>query len=167
MRANCTSIAGVHSALAPASSITVGQSRSRSGIGVAIAGRITPGSRPMRSSADAIVAPVLPAETIAIALPSRTASAARTSDASFLRRTPCAGSSSMPMTSPASMTGRSPTSPMRSRRADQHHRDAPLLGDLLRPGDDLLRRLVAAHRVDGHRQGGEGRAGRSCGAPCH
>ena len=39
------------------------------GIGVAIAGRLTPLIRPMRSSAAAIVAPVLPAETIADALP--------------------------------------------------------------------------------------------------
>ena len=50
-------------------------------------GGLTPLMRPMRSSADAIVAPVLPAETIADALPSRTASAARTSVESFLRRT--------------------------------------------------------------------------------
>ena len=38
-----------------------------------------------------MVAPVLPAETMAEALPSRTASAARTSDESFLRRTPGPG----------------------------------------------------------------------------
>jgi hypothetical protein len=71
------------------------------GIGVAIAGRLTPEILPMRSSAAAIVAPVLPAEIMALALPSRTASAARTSVESFLRRTPCAASSSMPMTSDA------------------------------------------------------------------
>ena len=41
----------------------------------------------VRSSADAIVAPVLPAEIIADAFPSRTASAARTSVESFLLRT--------------------------------------------------------------------------------
>ena len=46
-----------------------------------------------------MVAPVLPALTMAEALPSRTSSAARTSDESFLRRTPWAGSSSMAMTS--------------------------------------------------------------------
>ena len=70
----------------------------------------------MRSSADAIVAPVLPADTMADALPSRTASAARTSDESFLRRTPWAGSSPMAMTSDASMRGRSamPSKPARS-----------------------------------------------------
>jgi len=51
----------------------------------------------MRSSALAIVAPVFPALTIpAHALPSLTASAARTRDESFLVRTPFAGSSSHP-----------------------------------------------------------------------
>ncbi len=53
---------------------------------MAIAGRLTPLIRPIRNSADAIVAPVLPAEIIAPARPSRTASAARTSVESFLRR---------------------------------------------------------------------------------
>src|SRR5262245_10984682 len=80
------------------------------GIGVAIAGRLTPLIRPIRSSADAMVAPVLPAEIIAEALPSRTASAARTSVESFLRRTPPAGSSSIAMTSLAGISGRSPMS---------------------------------------------------------
>ena len=54
------------------------------------------------------MAPVLPAEIIALARPSRTASAARTSVESFLRRTPCAASSSIAMTSLASISGRSP-----------------------------------------------------------
>src|SRR5665213_3017081 len=62
-------------------------------------GRTTPGSRPMRSSADAIVAPVLPADTMAQALPSRTSSAARTSEESFFCRTLAAGSSPIVMTS--------------------------------------------------------------------
>ena len=53
----------------------------------------------MRRRALAIVAPVLPALTMADARPSRTASAARTSDESFLRLT-LAASSSMAMTSP-------------------------------------------------------------------
>ncbi len=57
-----------------------------------------------------MAAPVFPAETMAAAFPSRTASAARTRDASFLRRTPPAGSSPMPMTSDAGMRGRSPQS---------------------------------------------------------
>ena len=55
------------------------------GIGVAMAGRATPLMRPMRSRALAMVAPVLPALTMAEALPSRTASAARTSEESFMR----------------------------------------------------------------------------------
>jgi hypothetical protein len=41
----------------------------------------------MRNNADAIVAPVLPAETIADAFPSRTSSAQRTSEESFFFRT--------------------------------------------------------------------------------
>ena len=65
------------------------------GMGVAIAGRLTPFMRPIRSSADAIVAPVLPAETIADARPSRTASAARTRVESFFVRTPRPASSSI------------------------------------------------------------------------
>src|SRR5690606_14623947 len=73
-----------------------------------MAGRATPLMRPMRNSAEAMVAPVLPAETMADALPSRTASAARTSDESFIERTLAPGSSSMAMTWDASMTPRSP-----------------------------------------------------------
>ncbi len=42
---------------------------------------------------------MLPAETIALALPSRTSSAARTSEESFFLRTLAAGSSSIAMTS--------------------------------------------------------------------
>ena len=71
--------------------MTVGVSAPGHGIGVAIAGRATPLMRPMRSSALPMVAPVLPALTMADALPSRTASAARTSDESFRRRTPWVG----------------------------------------------------------------------------
>jgi hypothetical protein len=68
----------------------------------------------MRSSAAAIVAPVFPAEIIADAFPSRTASAARTSDESFFRRIAWAGSSSIATTSSAGISGRSP----RPSRAD-------------------------------------------------
>ena len=75
-----------------------------------MAGRCTPLMRPIRNSALAIVAPVLPALTIADAAPSRTASAARTSEESFMRRTLAPGSASMAMTSEASITGRSPAS---------------------------------------------------------
>src|SRR4051812_40339667 len=79
-----------------------------------MAGRLTPRIRPMRSRALAMVAPVLPALTIAEARPSRTASAARTSDESFLRRTPLAGSSSMAMTSDAGRMSRPPVSTVAS-----------------------------------------------------
>src|SRR4051794_12282871 len=78
-----------------------------------MAGRLTPLIRPIRSSAEAIVAPVLPAEIIAEALPSRTPSAARTRVESFLRRTATAGSSSIAITSPAGISA----SPPRSARA--------------------------------------------------
>ena len=61
-----------------------------------------------------MAAPVLPALTIADARPSRTASAARTMEASFFRRTPCMASSAMSMTSVAAHTSRSPGSSMAS-----------------------------------------------------
>src|SRR5579875_1192314 len=113
MRANWTSHGGVHSALAPASTMVVGVVPG-TGMGVAMAGRATPLSRPMRSRALAMVAPVLPALTMAQALPSRTASAARTNDESFLIRTLDAGSSCMSMTWRQASTGRPPVSPIRS-----------------------------------------------------
>ena len=94
----------MHSALAPASTITVG-ARPGLGMGVAMQGRSTPGRRPMRNSAEAMVAPVLPAETIALACWSRTSSAARTSDESFFLRTLAPGSSSISMTSVHATTG--------------------------------------------------------------
>ena len=114
--ANCTSQSACTSALAPASSSTVG-AMPGTGMMVAIAGRLTPLMRPIRSSADAIVAPVLPAEIIAEAWPSRTASAARTSVESFLRRTARPPSSSISMTSLATMSGRSPMSTRSARSA--------------------------------------------------
>ncbi len=90
--------------------------RPGTGIGVAIAGRATPLIRPMRSSADAMVAPVLPADTMADALPSRTASAARTSDESFIVRTLDPGSASMAITSDAGITSRPWSVPSSSGR---------------------------------------------------
>ena len=75
-----------------------------------MAGRDTPLMRPIRSSAEAIVAPVLPAEIMADALPSRTASAARTSDESFILRTLAPGSALIGITSEAGMISRSPAS---------------------------------------------------------
>ena len=159
--ANCTSHSGWTSALAPASSRTVGVEPG-TGIGVAIAGRLTPLIRPMRSSAAAIVAPVLPAEIIAEALPSRTASAARTSVESFLRRIAWAGSSSIATTSAAGINGRSPRVP--PGRADRPARPGSLGRGLDGAGDDLARRPVAAHGVDGDRQHRLRKLGDGCGA---
>src|SRR3546814_7879151 len=79
-----------------------------------MAGRDTPLIRPMRRRAEAIVAPVLPAEIMADALPSRTASAARTSDESFIRRTLDPGSALIGITSEAGITSRSPRMGSRS-----------------------------------------------------
>ena len=78
--------------------------RPNTGRGTAIAGRCTPRMRPMPRSAAAIVAPVLPAPTMACAWPSLTARAQRTSDESFLVRTAAAGSSSIAITSDAAST---------------------------------------------------------------
>ena len=114
-----------------------------------MAGRDTPLMRPMRSSADAIVAPVLPAEIMAEALPSRTASAARTSDESFILRTLEPGSALI-----ADHLGRRDHLEVAGERAehlglaDQHHRHAELLHGPVRAGDDLLRCLVPTHRVE-------------------
>jgi len=107
---NCNNISAVHSAFAPESSKTLGFDAPNTGSGVAIAGRATPLIRPMRNSAAAIVAPVFPAPTMAQAAPSRTASAARTTDESFILRTLVPASAPMAMTSDAAMIGRSSTS---------------------------------------------------------
>ena len=114
-----------------------------------------------------MVAPVLPADTMAMALPSRTASAARTSEESFFRRTPWAGSSSMPMTSLAGMHGRSPVSPMPPGRPTRTTSMSVSLGHLAGAGHDLIRGPVPAHGVDGHRQRGQRLTRRPCGAPRH
>ena len=148
--ANCTSHSGWHSALAPASSRTVGVPPG-TGIGVAIAGRLTPLIRPMRSSAEAMVAPVLPADTMADALPSRTASAARTSDESFIVRTLDPGSASMAITSDAGMTS-SPWSVPSSSGRPTSTTGTPSSAAARTALDDLARRLVATHRVDGDGQ---------------
>ena len=87
--------------------------------------------------------------------PSRTASAARTSEESFMRRTLAPASSSMAMTSEAAMTSRSPGSPISSGRPTSTTGDTERRGRLLGPGDDLGRRLVAAHGVDGDGKHGE------------
>ena len=149
--ANCTSHSACTSEFAPASSSTVGFAPG-TGIGVAIAGRFTPEMRPMRSRAAAIVAPVLPAEIIALARPSRTASAARTSVESFLRRTPWAGSSCIPMTSVASI--RSSTDAVGTGAAVEvggpdEHDGYPRSSSTVRSGEDRPGSVVAAHGVDG------------------
>ena len=100
-----------------------------------------------------MVAPVLPAETMADARPSRTASAARTSDESFIVRTLDPGSASMPMTCDAGMSSRSPRSGSTSSgRPDQHDADAELGRGLEGALDDRAGRVVAAHGVDGDGQ---------------
>ena len=108
--------------------------------------------RPMRNSADAIVAPVLPADTMAEALPSRTASAARTSDESFILRTLEPGSASMAITSEASMIGRSPVSPISSGSADQDDGHTELVGGAFGAFDDGVGGVVTAHGIDGDGQ---------------
>ena len=109
MIANCVNHSASTSAFAPASNNTVCVLPG-TGIGVAIAGRLTPLMRPIRKSAEAIVAPVLPAEIIALAFPSRTNSADCTSVESFLVRTEDAGSSCMSMNSVATCSGKLPMS---------------------------------------------------------
>ena len=114
-----------------------------------MAGRLTPLIRPIRSSAEAMVAPVLPAETMADALPSRTASAARTSEESFIRRTLAPGSASMAITSEAGqdlqVTGQWPED---LRLADQQDPHAQLGHRPVGARDDLVRCLVPTHRID-------------------
>ena len=114
-----------------------------------------------------MVAPVFPALTMASARPSRTASAQRTSDESFLRRTLLAGSSSMATTSPAwrnsTLPGRGAAVEPVEQRAhdrllpDEEDGDARL-GRQQGAGHDLARGPVAAHGVDRHqrRPGGPG-----------
>ena len=129
-----------------------GRARRRApGSGWRSAGRLTPLIRPIRSSAEAIVAPVLPAETIADALPSRTASAARTSVESFLRRTPLAGVlvhlddlGGLDQLEVAAAVARS-AGPTRTT-------GMPSGGRGVSAGEDLAGCAVAAHRVDGDRQ---------------
>ena len=113
--------------------------------------------RPMRSSAAAIAAPVLPALVIASALPSRTSSALTTIDESFRVRT-AAGGSCIATTSVAGTT----STPLTAGRQQRHDRvlepdeqdaDAELLGGQHRARDDLPGGEVAPHRVDGNGDG--------------
>ena len=111
----------------------------------------------MRSSALAMAAPVLPALTMARALPSRTASAARTSEESFFRRTDEPGSSSMAMISEAGMTSRPPVSPIWSGGPTRTTGMPSSSDGTAGAGDDLTRRVVAAHGVHGNREPAGGR----------
>ncbi len=97
MNANWVSHSGLQSVVAPPSTSRCGVENG-TGMGTATAGRAAPRMRPKRSSALAMVAPVLPAPTIASARPSRTDSAARTTEASFFVRTDTPGSSFISMT---------------------------------------------------------------------
>ena len=97
-----------------------------------------------------MAAPVLPALTMAEARPSRTASAARTTDASFLRRTAgprvvvhvddLGGGHDRQVARVGGGDGLGP--------ADEQHVDAEALDGLAGAGDDLARCPVAAHGVD-------------------
>src|SRR3954471_6547499 len=124
--ANWRSHSAVQSTVAPPSTRICGF-RPGTGIGTAIAGRAAPLMRPMRSSAAAMAAPVLPALAIASALPSRTSSAETTIDeslrvrtaagGSFMPTTSVAGTTSTPLTPPGSsgsITSSSPTSRTRT-----------------------------------------------------
>ncbi len=132
------------SALAPQSSSTEGPSRA--GIGTAIAGRITPGSRLISSSPAASMAPVFPAETTASAspLPDRAAGgderAVRFRADGFrglvVHRDHLLGGDVL-----------EPACVERGRAVE--NRDDPVGGSCERAGDDLIRAAVAAHGVDG------------------
>ena len=106
-----------------------------------------------------MAAPVFPALTMARALPSRTASAARTSEESFLRRTDEPGSSSMAMTSEAGMTSSPPVSPICSGGPTSTTGMPSSSTALAGAGHDLARRVVAAHGVHGDREPGGRRLG--------
>ena len=142
MNANCTSHSGAQSTVAPASTRICAPCPG-TGIGAAIAGREMPRIRPMRRSAAAIVAPVLPAPTMASALPSFTSCAHCTTEASFLRRTTVAGSCIS-----TTSAGRDELDVARVGReqrlhrvgpADEQHADTELVGGLDGAGHDLRR----------------------------
>ena len=144
MCANWSRCSGRASAFAPQSSSTEG----RRGPGSArrSPGAGHPGAGGSRAGTAASIAPVLPAETTASALPSPTARHAATSELSGFARTASAGFSSIAIT-----VGRlDELEPVRveAGRAVED-RDDPVRGGLERAGDDLLRAAVAAHGVDG------------------
>ena len=109
----------------------------------------------MRSRAEAMVAPVLPADTMARAWPSRTASAARTSERVLLPTHPLTGIvvhadhlGGVQLRQPAGV-------PHLPRAPHQQHADARPLGDLSGAGHDLTWGPIATHGVDRDREGGQ------------
>ena len=161
MRANCTSRSAGGLMTAPASTRTWGWSPG-TGIGTAIAGDGTPRKRFMRSTAEAVMAPVLPALTIASASPSRTARAQPMIEESRCLRTALTGSSSMAMTSRRVAELDPGGERVGQQRVelldppDQHDAHVEVGRGAKAAGDDLARRAVAPHRVDRDR----GRAAR-------
>ena len=103
-------MAGVHSELAPASTSTAGVPPGR-GSGVAMQGRTTPGQPAHAQQGRGHGGPRVAGGDHGGGHPSRTSSAARTKEESFLRRTPPAGSSSMAMTSVQATSSRPSVSP--------------------------------------------------------
>src|ERR671934_824982 len=102
MCANCSRSSGRASAFAPESSRT--EAPRRAGMVTAIAGRRTPGILRSSSRHAASIAPVLPAETTACALPSPTTRHAVTSELAGFARTASVGFSSIAITSGASIS---------------------------------------------------------------
>ncbi len=160
--ANCTSCSGVQLTLAPRSSTVV--TPVRVGSCEAIAGRSMPGSVFSTKRAIAISAPVLPADTQACAVPSLTRLIATRIDESFFLRSASAGGSSISTTSlaacdreaspqPATSAWRARPSAAASRPTSDHARVGRFLEEGERCRQRDRRTVVAAHRVDGYRDG--------------
>ena len=147
-------MAGVHSALAPASTSTAGV-RPRRGSGVAMQGRTTPGSRPMRSSAEAMVAPVLPGRHHGGGLPvahelggpdqGGVLLAAHPAGRVLVHADDLGAGQQLQALGVADQLG----------RADEDDADAVLLGGPAGALDDFAGGQVAAHGVDGNGQRGQ------------
>ena len=147
--------------MAPASSSTVGPEPG-TGIGVAIAGRLTPLMRPMRSNAAAIVAPVLPAEIIALGR-SVAYGLGGADEGRVLLPPHALGGVVVHLDDLAGGDQRQPSDvdPVAEvGRTDEGDRRAGRRGGSS-PRDDRVGCMVAAHGVDGdgeHRMGGRGQA---------
>jgi len=120
MSPNCTRWSGLHSTLAPPSSMidwpfSVGST-------VMIAGRSTAPVRPRTKIAPAITAPLLPAETMPQASPRRTISKQSRMELSFLRRIAWPGWSSISTTSVAFRTAMGRLWPARWRTSSSRTR---------------------------------------------